>query len=77
MAYKPNEVSEVISKLSDAQTIHAKIQAVQAASRIGVDDNDDLSITKNAQVLEYIQDLRQKRDNKLANVQPIVAAWVP
>ena len=60
-----------------AQTLHAKIQAVQAASKIVVDDSDDLSITKNATVVEYLQDLRQKRDNKVAAAQAIVALWVP
>ena len=60
-----------------AQTLHAKIQAVQAASKIVVDDSDDLSITKNATVQEYIQDLKQKRDNKVAAAQAIVALWVP
>ena len=77
MAFKNNEVSEVIDKLSVAQTLHAKIQAVQAASRIAVDDNDDLAITKNATVQEYLQDLRQKRDNKVAAAQAIAATWVP
>ena len=77
MPYQTNQVQTVIDKLTQAQLLHAKIQAVQAANKVLIDDNDDMAIIDNAAVLDYIQSKKAKRDNLVASIQPTVAAWVP
>lgn len=77
MAYSANQVQTVIDKLEAAKALHQKQQAVVQAAKVIIDDNDDFSITEVQKVTEYVQNLRQKRDNLVAQVQPVVAAWVP
>jgi hypothetical protein len=61
--------------VSRAIELQVKINAVTAASKIIVDENDDFNIQNAAQVTAYINLLTTRRDNILAAVKPEVAGW--
>lgn len=77
MAFNRAQVESVVDGLSRCLTIQAKLQAVSQASKIIVNESEDLNITTPAQVTAYLALLAQRRDAIIAQVQPVVAAWTP
>lgn len=77
MAFNQKQVEEVRDKLDRALTLHLKQKAVKDANRVPVDDSDDLAITTNQLVQDYIAEKKAKRDALIAEIQPVVAAWTP
>jgi hypothetical protein len=77
VAYNRSQVQNVIDALTRAQTLDAKAADAVDKARIGIDENDDLSITNAAQVAAYVTAKRAQRDSLISQVQPVVAAWTP
>lgn len=77
MAFNQRQVEEVRDKLDRALALHLKQKAVKDGAKLSVDDNDDFAMSDSQLVLDYIASLRQKRDNLIAQIQLVVAAWAP
>lgn len=77
MAFNQKQVEDVRDKLDRALALHLKQKAVKDANMVPIGDSDDLSITTNQLVLDYIAEKKAKRDALIADIQPVVAAWVP
>ena len=77
MAFKQNQVEDVRDKLDRAITLNAQVALLKDLTKIPRGDNDDLSIEGAQLISDYIASLKQKRDNLIAQIQPIVAAWIP
>jgi len=75
VAYNRTQVQNVIDALNRAQALDAKTLVAAQTLKIGVDDNDDFSVTNAAQVTAYVTTKRALRDSLVIQMQPIVAAW--
>lgn len=75
MAYSRSQAAQVADGLYRSVRIDQKIERVSAASRLDIDENDDLAVNNAAQVAAYIIALTNRRDAIIAQIQPIVAGW--
>lgn len=75
MAFNRSQVSNVMDALHRAMALDVKAERVGSLSKLDIDENDDFQITNSAQVMAYVTQLRTRRDNLIASIQPVVAGW--
>jgi hypothetical protein len=75
VAFTRSTCSQAQDLLARILSLDVKMERVNAASKIVVDDNDDMAINNAAQTTAYVSALTARRDALIAQAKAILAGW--